>query len=331
MPGNLYLQEFRAGLESTYATPATPSRRIYFRPGAGFNRGGETRRHQFLTGTRDNTLEGTPAPQMPVGPFSLPVSCDEANEILAMCLAPATITTPAGGTNSRLHTFLPGTNSSGTLQWHDGSRPWQMAGCYVNSLKIAGSANGPNEISGEFFAAAVTQTALSGTATARTPSFMEGWETTLYLDTFGGADNYGTTAIAAAQSVVSWEVNINNNLGRKFTAANTNAMQSAVVNPLEVTGTLKFEAAGAQSLTEYNNFVAGTKRRLRLKFGLNDLIEGSLYQEFRVDVPIVWTSMNLLGEDEGTRAYEAGFGYVYDSTPAFGVRIQTQSIRTANW
>jgi len=329
MPGQLTLQEFRAGLESTYGTGVAPSRRIYFMPGAGFNRGGENRRHQFLTGTRDNTLEATPGPAMPVGTFSLPVSCDEANEILAMFFGPATITTPAG--TVRLHTFVPGTNSSGTIQWYDGARPWQMTGCYVNTLKIDGSANGANTISGELFAANVTQTALTGTATARVPSFFEGWETTLAIDAFGGADNYGTTVIAAAQSIVSWSITLSNNLGRKFTAANTNAMQSAVVNPMEVTGSLVFEAAGAQALTEYNNFVASTKRRVRLKFGTNDLIETTYYQQMVVDIPLVWTSMNLLGEDEGTRTYEGSFGFIYDPTPAFGMRIQTQSTRVTNW
>jgi hypothetical protein len=329
VPGNLYLQEFRAGLETVYSTPVAPTRRIYFRPGSGLNRGGETRRHQFLTGTRDNTLAGTPAPQEPLGTFSLPVSCDEANELLACFFGPAAITTPAG--TVRLHTFTPGTPSSMTLQWHDGARPWQEAGVYVNTLTIAGSANGENTISGELFGAGITQTALSGTATARTPSFFEGWETTLALDTYGGADNYGGTVIAAAQSIVSWSVTLTNNLGRKFTASNTNAMQSAIINPMEVTGTVTFEAAGAQALTEYNAFVAATPRRMRLKFGTNDLIETTYFQHMNVDIPIVWTGMNLLAEDEGTRVYEASLAFIYDPVVAFGARIQTQSTRATNW
>jgi hypothetical protein len=330
VPGQLYLQEFRAGRETVYGTSVTPSRRLYFRPGAGLNRGGETRRHQFLTGTRDNTLEGTPAPSAPIGTYSMPVSSDECNEILACFFGPATITTP-GGTTPRLHTFVPGTPDSMTLQWYDGARPWQETGVYTNTVHIAGSANGENILDGELFGAGITQTALTGTAVARTPSFFEGWETTLAIDAYGGADNYGATVIAAGQSVVSWDITATNNLGRKFTAANTNAMQSAIINPMEVTGTLTFEAAGAQALTEYNNFVSATKRRVRLKFGTNDLIETTFFHQFVIDIPLVWTGMNLLGEDEGTRVYEGSFGFIYDPVPAFGLRIQTQSIRTANF
>jgi hypothetical protein len=328
VPGELYTQELRAGVETTYGTAVTPTRRLYFRPGAGIQRGGTNRMHDFLTGDRNQRLEGTPGPQEPVGSYSLPVSSDEGLEILRVGLnGTPTITTP-GGTTPRLHTYVPGALASMTLQWMDGARPWQGAGVYANTIHIAGSANGENIMDGELFGATVTQTALSGSVTARNPAFFEGWETALFIEALSGADNYGTTAIAAAQSVINWDVTINNNLGRKFTAANVNAMQAAIIGALTVEGSVTFEAAGAQAMTEYNNFVSAAKRRMRLRFGNNDVIETTFNHFFDLDIPLVWTSMNLLAEDAGTRTYEAGFSGVLDSVTGFSVRIRAQNART---
>jgi hypothetical protein len=330
VPGQTYLQQFRCGRETTFGVAVVPTRRLYFMPGSGLAPGGSATRHTFLTGTRDQTLAATPGVQEPAGPFEMRVSHDECLEVLACFFGPATVTTPGGGTTTRLHTFTPGTApDSMTIQWDDGARPWQSRGVYVNTMRIAGTASGTNALSGEFFGVETIQTALTGTATARQPSFFEGYETQLYLENMTGADNYGTTLIAAGASITSWSVELNNNLGRVYTAANTQAMNEAVVNPMEATGTVTFKASGATALTEYTNFRAATPRRMRLRFGTNDILEGALTAFFDLDIGMVWTSFNLLGEEAGIRLYEAGFGFIFDSVANFGVRVRCQNARTA--
>jgi len=332
MAGELFLAQARVGVESGgYGVAATPTRRVYLAPSSGLVPGGSVVRHPVQTGDRAQVRSASPGPSAPGGSFSLPMDPDEILEWLHVAIdGDPAITTPGGGTNARLHTFTaPNALDSLTMQWHDGARPWQAAGVYANTLNLAFAVNGEATVSGDLFGASISQTALSGTVTDRNPEPTSGWETQLFIDAVDGTDNYGTTQIAAAQSVISGSVAVNNGLGRKYTAANTRDMLAAVPGVMEITGSLVFEASGAQALTEYNAFIAGTQRRLRLRFGDNDIIEAALTRYVDVDLQIVWTEMTLLGEDQGTRVYEGNFGFIYDSTNAFGIRIASQCARTA--
>lgn len=330
--GDLYLGQARIGSETTYATAATPTRRIYWRSGSGVAPGQENPTHDFLTGDRMQTLAATAGVQQPAGPFTLPVGAGEILEFLSIGVnGTPTISTPVGATDARLHVYTPGTPKSGTLQSDDGARPWQMTGVYANTLRFAGSAaqGGENLLSGDLFGAALTQTALSGTVTSREPQFFSGWETALAIDDPDGTDNYGTTAIAAAQSIINYTCEFGQNLGRKYTAANTQAMLRAVLGRLSGTGSLTFEASGAQALTEYNHYKAADLRRVSLKLGDNVEIETGFTHYVQLDLSLVWTSMTLLGEDAGTRTYEANYALVKDSVNSFPYRIQVQTDRTA--
>jgi len=332
MAGELWLQELRAGVESVYGTAVVPTRRLYWAADSGLQPGGSTTRHVLQTGDRAQVRSATPGVQAPSGTFSLPVSSDEILELLHIGVdGDPAITTPAGGTNARLHVYTaPNALASMTAQWFDGARPWQASGIYANTLRLTGNPGegGTNILSGDLFAASMTQTALTGTVTDRTPLPMEGWEAQLFIDPVSGSDDYGTTLIAAAQSVVNWDLPIaQNNLGRLYTAANTRAMQAAIVGPLELTGSLTFVASGARSLTEYNDFVAGTQKRIRLRFGDNEVIEGALTYFVDVDIPIVWTEFDLLNETAGVRTYAASFGYLFDAANDFAIRVRCQGIR----
>ena len=331
--GEIYQGQFRAGLETAYNTAAVPTRRLYLAPASGLTPGGSTNRHAVQTGGRAQIRSASPGVSEPGGSFSMAVAPGEVLEFLNIGVdGNPTITTPVGGTTTRLHTYLGGqTLDSMTLQWHDGFRPWQATGVYANTLRVAGEASGANTMSGDLFAAAMTQTALSGTVTDRAPVPSEGWEAQLFIDSVSGADNYGTTLIAAGESVTNWDMPLagSNNLGRLYTAAKTRAMQAATMGTYEATGSLTFVAKGARSLTEYNDFTAGTQKRLRMRFGETRILEGALYAFLDIDIPIVWMSFDLLGEVAGVRTYQAEYGYLWDVFNIFPLRARVQCDRTA--
>jgi hypothetical protein len=116
-----------------------------------------------------------------------------------------------------------------------------------------------------------TLSALTGALTARTPTFIEGWETRVFIDAFGGTP--GTTL--AGQTVISWEVVYDFMLERKYTADNTLAMARAVLGPVSVTATMVLEAISTVTTTEYAAWDAETNRLVRLDFGNNEQLEAS--------------------------------------------------------
>jgi hypothetical protein len=333
--GNTYLEEFRVGVEAggSYGVAVVPTRRQYFAPGGGLTPGGTAVVNTVVTGDRAQDVSGRPGVSAPAGTYSLPAAADTILEFLSLGLTDTpVVTTPGGGTTTRLHTYTgPGTAlKSGTLQWHDGARPWQQTGVYADTGAIALAANGEATLSGSLFGKAHTQTALTGTPTAYTPLQSAGWEVKLYIDAVSGTDNYGTTLIAAADSTTQANIPLfNNALGRLYTGANTRDMQQAVINPFQAAGSVTFRAAGARALTEYNDFVAGTYKRLRFMIGDNVILEGALTAFVTVDIQVMWTEFNLVNEEAGVRTYVASYRYIKDNTNSLALRVRAQNSRAS--
>jgi hypothetical protein len=330
--GHLWRSTFQAAKETTYGTAvATATRKLYYASDSVFRQEIQSRDHHFAVGRRDNVLEITNGPQMPSGRISLPLDSAECMEVFNIAIGAPTTTTPATGTTTRLHTYKPGSSApeSGTFQWDDGANPWRMTGVYANTLGIQGSANGDNMLTSDLFAKGMTQTALAGTPTDRTPTFFQGWESKIYLETIGGTP--GTTNIAS--TLINWNVQFNNQLGRKFTADNVNAMNKATIGELTCTAELVFEASQAISLTEYNhwfnNDVAG--RLVRLEFGNNTILEAALTSFVTVDIPGKWAAFDLGQSGDGTRCYGLRLNYKYDSVLAAGFQLRAQNARAAAW
>lgn len=329
MAGELWRQTFQIGKETTAGTTVAATRIMYFKPDSKLSREREPRAHRFATASRDNVRAFTLGPVVVGGSLSMPLSASEILEFLLMGIkGGVSPTTPGGGTNSRLWTFTPGTTlDPATIEWNDGANVWEAGGCYVNKLKFSGSANGEAMVEAEIFGMNLAATTLTGSLTGRTPDFIEGWETKLFIDSFGGTP--GSTQKTGL--LVNWEVEIDNQLGRKYFAANSNATGGVTIGELEVKAKLVFEADAAQSDTEYTAWDAATKRLVRLDFGNNELIEGSLYKFVTIDLPGAWELFDLGGEDEGTRTYELSLQYIYDAANAFGLQIRAQNARTAAW
>ncbi|MDV7395930.1 hypothetical protein RZS08_31350, partial [Arthrospira platensis SPKY1] len=113
-----------------------------------------------------------------------------------------------------------------------------------------------------------------------------------------------------------------NNLGRKYFANNTISQGATTIGELAVTASLTFEASAAAAAAEFANWDAATKRLVRVEFGQNEVISGGDKKFVTIDVPGAWDAVNLAATDEGTRTYELGLQYVYDTTNAFGLQIR---------
>ncbi|NJN53282.1 MAG: hypothetical protein HC804_00115 [Anaerolineae bacterium] len=327
MAGELWRQTFQIGKETTPGTTVAATRKMYFTPDSTLSRERDPRPHRFATASRDNVRAFTLGPVAVGGTVKLPLSASEILELLLIGIKGAvTPTTPGGGTNSRLWTFTPSaTLDAATLEWDDGANVWEAGGCYVNKLKFSGAANEEAMVEAEIFGMNLAATTLTGALTDRTPDFMEGWETKVFIDAFEGTP--GTTQVTG--TLVNWEVEIDNQMGRKYFAANTNATGAVTIGELEVKAKLTIEASASQADTEFTNWNAATKRLIRLDHGNNELIEGALYKFVTIDLPGAWEAFDLGGEDEGTRVYELSLQYVYDPTNAFGLQIRAQNARTA--
>lgn len=326
MAGELWRQQFQIGKETTAGTGVAATRPMYFDPDSKLTRERDSRPHKFTTGSRDNVRAFTLGPEKIGGSLKMPLSASEIIEFLLMTIKGAV--TPTGAGSAKLWTFTPGTSlESASIRWDDGARPWLAAGCYGSKLKFSGSVKGESTVEAEIIGMSVVQQALTGALSGRTPDFIEGWETKLYIDTFGGTA--GTTVVTG--TLLNWDVEIDNDPKAKYWANNTLNVGGIVIGELGVKAKLTFEAAPAVSLTEYGNWDAATKRLVRLEFGQNEIIAASDKKFVTIDLPGAWESLDLGGSDDGTRTYELSLQYVYDLTNTFGLQIRAQNARSTAW
>jgi hypothetical protein len=331
MTGELWRQQWEVGKEITPGTSVASTRLMYFDEGSKLIRERTGRMHKFATGGRQNQLVQTNGPEMVSGQVSQPLSASEIIELLLMGVSSGvTPTRPDSGGNPTVYlwAFTPGTAlQAATVRHDDAARPWQGAGLYVDKLKISGNVREGNTVSADLFGFKMIQQALTGSLTPRTPDFIEGWETKFYIDALGATP--GTTNIAG--TLINWDIEIDNQLSRKFWADNVNAAEGIIPGEIKISAKLLFEASPSTSLTEYNDWDAVTNRLLRLEFGQNTTISGAYKKFVTLDLPGAWNAVDLSQSDEGTRAYEFTLDYLYDSTNTFGLQIRAQNARSAAW
>lgn len=327
MSGELWREIWQVGLESVFATSVAATRKVYVMSPT-ITRERQPRPKRFATGSRDNQRAHTLGPVTVGGQVKLDVSGAELLEWLTCLFGAATVTTPGGATTARLHTFKPLTTiPSMTIERNDGARLRQVTGVMVDKFSLTGSVEGTNEATFDLFGADYTTWAGPLTSLAdRVPSFMEGWQSNVYLDTFGGTP--GTTLVANAG--INWKVEVGNHLGRKYFAGNTLALGAITTGELDITASVTLEAAASIGPTEIANWEAETNRLLRLEFlGPADGIESGQREFVTIDLPGAWATVNFNGNDQGTRCYEFGLNYVYSTSLAAGIVVRAQSARTA--
>jgi len=322
MAGELWRGVFQVGKEVTAGTAVAATRKLYFSEDSKLGREREARVHKFQKGTRENTLAHTLGPVMVKGSLKQPLSANEAVEMFLASLNGGV--TPTGAGTVKLWTFgIGNTLDPLTLRWDDGARPWAAAGCYGSKVKIAGSVKDMTMLEVDVMGLSMTQTALTGALTERVPTFLEGWETTLYIDAFGGTA--GTTAVNG--TLVNWEVEIDNGMEHEFFAQNSINAGVLTLASLTASAKLTFRADPAIALTEFNNWDASTKRLVQLKFGDNTVISGGDKEFVKVNMAGAWSAVDLGGSDQNSRMYELSYNYVFDPTNTYGVQVICQNGR----
>lgn len=326
MAGELWRSYYQIGLESTPNTTVAATRRMYFNvDGSGFKRERAPRAHRFATASRDNVRALTLGSTEVSGTVAMPMSADEIIELLLMGINGSTTPT---GSSPYVWTFTPGTTlAPATIEEHDGARGWDVGGCYVDKLKISGSVSEGCTVEADIFGMSKTQATLTSGLGEATPTFIEGWETRLYVDDHEATP--GTTQKTG--TLLNWDITIENGLGRKYFAANTLDAGAITTGELSVSAKLTYEASSTEAASEYTNWDGETLRLVRLYFGGNELISGSDYLYVAIDLPGGWDAFDLTGSADGTRTYELGLQYVYDPTNAFGLQIIAQNDRSAAW
>lgn len=270
MAGELWRQKVQVGKETVYGT-AVPATRIVYTRDPVLTREREPREHRFATGTRDNVRARTLGAVAAGGSFTVPMSADELLEWL-LCAVQGNVspTTPSGFTNGRQWQFRPSaTLDSMTIEWDDGANVYEEYGVYVDEIAISGSVGGENTVTFTVFGKERVSSTLTGSLSDRTPTFIEGWETKLFID--AAAATPGTTQIGG--TLINWSITIRNGLGRKYTGENTLAASKVTIGELVVEATLTFEADQSAVDTELANWDAETARVVRLSFGNNEVID----------------------------------------------------------
>ena len=323
--GALWRERVQIGKEVTSGTPVAATR-VAYASNVTLVRNRAMREHRFSTGTRDNIRARTQGPVIAGGGLAMPVS---ANELLEWCLAcfDGTVlpTIPPTAVLTRQWKFAPGlTLASLTIERQDGANLQQGTGYRVNQMTIAGNVRESNTATMELFGTDVdnsTFAALTGSLAERLPTFMEGYQTNLYIDALGATP--GTTNKIA---MINWSVVINNGMTRKYLAQNSLAARRSIMGNLGATAQLLLEGAEADTIIELTNANANTPRLVRLEFQ-GALIEGTFHESVWIDLPGYWTTPDLNQADEGTRAYGFPFSYVYDATLGAGINVTLQTAR----
>lgn len=325
MAGELWRILTQVGKETVYGTPVAATRQLLMDDtSAGLNRTRAAHIIKVSTGTPDNVRGVKNRAVAAGGTFKQTLDADECLEPLLACVQGNVTPTTALGASTWV--FKPSTAlDSQTWENRDGYTDWQASGVYVDTIKYTWSAaaNGDVMVDYTLFGKDRVQSTLTAALTTRSPIWVEGWESQVFLDALGGTP--GTTAFGTA---ISGTVTITRKLGRKYYAANTQATGAVTQGEFDCTGDLVIEG-NAASLTEYGNWDSSVGRLLRLKFGGNGAVLGTstLKRSVSLDVPCFFTAWDLSGADAGTRVAKATFQYSYDPTNAFSTQVTVVNSR----
>jgi hypothetical protein len=323
MAGELWRSVAAVGKQVDPNVGVAATRRMYVRDPM-LTKEADARPFRTATGTRDNVRALRKGPFRAGGSFAVPVSANEMVEPLLMTVNGGVVPTqpdPTGAPGAYRWLFKPGpVLDVVSLEYNDGANDFRGIGYNGNSLAIAGSVNDENVATFDLFGRDRVRllTGLTAGLPERLPTYFEGWETELYIDPFG--DTPGTTLIT--DSLISWNVDFNNQMGRKYFGQNTKAARGITTGELEITASIVFEAASAAAIDMLTAWEEDELMTLMLKFGQNNNLGGTTDEMVAITIPGGWTTHDASGEDEGTRTYEMELTYVYEPTLGAGIQFE---------
>lgn len=330
MAGELWRGLTQVGLEGTggtnYGVPAAATRQLLMDTTGTLSRTRAAHVIKVSTGTPDNVRGIKNRAVAAGGSFKQTLDADEIIEPLLACVQGGV--TPVTALGASTWTLKPSqTLDSQTWEQFDGYNGWQESGVYVDTLKLTWSSAAAGDVMMDYtlFGKDRVQHTITPSLTTRSPIWIEGWETQVFLDAMGGTP--GTTAFGTA---ISGTLTISRKLGRKYFAANTQATGAVTEGEYDCTGDIIIEGNTA-SLTEYADWDTSVPRLLSLKFGGNGAVIGTsaLKRSVSFNVPCFYTAYDLSGSDAGTRVAKATWSYSYDPTNAFSTQIVVVNSRSA--
>lgn len=329
MAGEIWRSTAQIGLQPT-DTPVAATRKVYWtEPVLTAEKNATPFRP--ATGTRDNVRGVTFGPKMAGGSLSVPLSAEECLELMLTGIrGGVSPTTPVGAVTGRLWTFLPGPLDQMTIEWNDGARTHIGAGYRVNSITIAGAVDQDTTFQCDLFGAdRASGGTLTPALTDRTPSFIQGWQTRLYVDALASG-TAGATVIS--DLLTNWSITINNNLDRAYVANNTQAANRTTEGTLDITASFTFDAASTAALTELDAWDDNVGRIVRLEFQdetrfLGTGGDATLRPFITFDLPGFYTTNNLGASGAGVRRYEMGYQATYQSALGAMMRARVQNSR----
>lgn len=344
--GELWGEVIQLGKETVYGVDVAATRRSFVRD-ISFNSAGTANLKEYATGTRDQARDQTLGSIESSGSVTFDMSPDESIEWLQMTINKDNELNPTnpdeglqqGAGLAYRWAYVPGLElQSAVVERNDGAVEKQALGTYVNQMRVQGSATGQNVVTCDLFSKSYEDAAmtLSGgnLLPERTIRELEGWQTFFYLadpaDPLAWID--GTGAILGA--LISWDITINNNLGRKYHAQNSQNLTRVTTGKFAVQATIVGEASHASIKAEYAKWLAQNKRLMRLEFlGPANGIETGKRRFLILDIPGKWATVDLNQNDAGTRAYQFQMNAIYDTTSGVATtfRALAQNARANSW
>lgn len=234
--------------------------------------------------------------------------------VLKHALGSASITTPSGATNARLHAHTLGDiygtsltvqvgrpDVSGTVQ------PFSYLGCRVDTLSFTSSVD--ELLVAEVGLVGQDETRAQALATAAYP-----YSPGSSYEQFYWTQGVISVAGSAVAVVTDFEMEINNNLkSDRYFLGGATMSEPILAGMTEITGTVTVEFL---NLTAYERFVNNTQVALNAKWTAATAIEGSTYPYLEIDIPKVRfdgpANPQVGGPDVLT--HELPFKVLYDGT-----------------
>lgn len=237
--------------------------------------------------------------------------------VLKHALGSASISTPSGATNARLHAHTLGDiygtsltvqvgrpDVSGTVQ------PFTYLGCRVDTLSLTSSVD--ELLVAEVGIVGQDETRAQSLATATYPTT----GSAAAYEQFYWTQGVISIAGSAVAVVTDFEIELNNNLkSDRYFLGGATMSEPILAGMTEITGSVTVEFL---NLTAYERFVNNTQVALNAKWTAATLIEGSTYPYLEVDIPKVRfdgaANPQVGGPDVLT--HELPFKVLYDGTNA---------------
>jgi len=319
------LRGWQIGVETVYGTGVAATRKLY--PGAGSSLEKSFAFHtpNLDIASYDEARAGRYRQLTEAGGSitGMPLDTNMIVELLRMSVdGEKAAGVQEGATTAYLWAFNPGaTLKSATIEFDASGQIWEAPGCLVNELSISWSPSDPVTVGATLLAKDVVKSSLTGAIADFAMIPIQGWECSLFIDAAGGTAF--TTAKAA--TLLGGEIKIMNNLQRRYTDDNTQALTSVTRGKRSLEATLTVDL-GTNGMAQWDNWLAGTEVLVGLRFGNNVLAGTAINHKVDIAIPGVWTAQAIGDQNDGS-TLELTLSNVYNVALARSFQVAVMNTR----